>query len=154
MTNSDDDSTNGTQFQAGPLIISAVMVGAGTLVALAGLTVGATYVIAVTRRRIQEMEVPPSELARMKWTQAKAIRVPAPTSTALMMSGAAWNCVPFVLSSLVLMVPSLKGRCYRYSGPSDECRHGRWPGRPGPRSAPLVLLCGQTGGDSAPQAGP
>ena len=71
MTNS-DESTNGTQFQAGPLIISAVMVGAGTLVALAGLTVGATYVIAVTRRRIQEMEVPPSELARMKWTQAKA----------------------------------------------------------------------------------
>jgi hypothetical protein len=72
MTNSDDDSTNGTQFQAGPLIISAVMVGAGTLVALAGLTVGATYVISVARRRIQEMEVPPSELARIKWTQAKA----------------------------------------------------------------------------------
>ena len=67
-----DDSTNGTQFQAGPLIISAVMVGAGALIAFAGLTVGATYVIAVTRRRIQEMEVPPSELARMKWTQAKA----------------------------------------------------------------------------------
>jgi len=71
MSNS-DDSTNGTQFQAGPLIISAVMVGAGALIAFAGLTVGATYVIAVTRRRIQEMEVPPSELARMKWTQAKA----------------------------------------------------------------------------------
>ena len=67
-----DDSTNGTQFQAAPLIISAVLVGAGTLIAFAGLTVGATYVIAVTRRRIQEMEVPPSELARMKWTQAKA----------------------------------------------------------------------------------
>ena len=67
-----DDSTNGTQFQAAPLIISAVLVGAGTLIAFAGLTVGATYVIAVTRRRIQEMEVPPSELARIKWTQAKA----------------------------------------------------------------------------------
>ena len=71
MSNS-DDSTNGTQFQAGPLIISAVMVGAGALIAFAGLTVGATYVISVTRRRIQQMEVPPSELARMKWTQAKA----------------------------------------------------------------------------------
>lgn len=71
MSNS-DDSTNGTRFQAGPLIISAVMVGAGALIALAGLTVGATYVVAVTRRRIQEMEVPPSELARLKWTQAKA----------------------------------------------------------------------------------
>ena len=67
-----DDSTNGTQFQAAPLIISAVLVGAGTLIAFAGLTVGATYVISVTRRRIQQMEVPPSELARMKWTQAKA----------------------------------------------------------------------------------
>ena len=67
-----DDSTNGTQFQAAPLIISAVLVGAGTLIGLAGLAVGATYVISVTRRRIQQMEVPPSELARMKWTQAKA----------------------------------------------------------------------------------
>ena len=67
-----DDSTNGTQFQAAPLIISAVLVGAGTLIAFAGLTVGATYVISVTRRRIREMEVPPSEVARLKWAQARA----------------------------------------------------------------------------------
>ena len=71
MSNS-DDSTNGTQFQAAPLITSAVLVGAGTLIALAGLAIGATYVVAVTSRRIREMEVPPSELARVKWTQAKA----------------------------------------------------------------------------------
>ena len=71
MSNS-DDSTNGTQFQAAPLITSAILVGAGTLIALAGLAIGATYVVAVTSRRIREMEVPPSELARVKWTQAKA----------------------------------------------------------------------------------
>ena len=67
-----DTPENGPLSQAAPLITSAAMVGAGTLIAFAGLTVGATYVISVTRRRIREMEVPPSELARLKWTQAKA----------------------------------------------------------------------------------
>jgi hypothetical protein len=67
-----DDSETGSQFLAAPLITSAAMVGAGTLIALAGLAIGGGYLAAVTRRRIREMEVPPSELARLKWTQARA----------------------------------------------------------------------------------
>ena len=63
---------NGPQFRTAPLITSAVMVGAGTLVALTGLAVGGGYLAWATRQWISEMEVPPSELARLKWTQARA----------------------------------------------------------------------------------
>jgi hypothetical protein len=48
------------------------MVGAGTLIALAVLAVGGGHLLSTTRQWINEMEVPPSELARLKWTQARA----------------------------------------------------------------------------------
>ena len=63
---------NGPQFSAAPLITSAAMVGAGTLIVLAGLAVGGGHLVAATRRWVNEMEVPPSQVARMKWTQARA----------------------------------------------------------------------------------
>lgn len=62
---------NGPQFQSAPLITSAVMVGAGTLIVLVGLAIGGGHLATATRRWIREMEVPPSELARQKWVQAK-----------------------------------------------------------------------------------
>lgn len=67
-----DNGTSGPQFRAGPMITSAALVGAGTLIALAGLAVGGTHVMTVIRQWVREMEVPPSELARQKWTQARA----------------------------------------------------------------------------------
>ena len=70
---SNGESTgNMPQFRTAPLITSAVLVGAGTLIALAGLAVGAAHVAAATRQWIDEMEVPPSEQARLKWAQARA----------------------------------------------------------------------------------
>ena len=63
---------NGPQFRTAPLITSAVMVGTGTLIALTGLAVGGGHLLSATRQWINEMEVPPSELARLKWTQARA----------------------------------------------------------------------------------
>jgi hypothetical protein len=48
------------------------MVGAGTLIALAGLAVGGGHLLSATRQWMGEMEVPPGELARLKWTQARA----------------------------------------------------------------------------------
>jgi hypothetical protein len=71
MSNGDSRSS-GPQFQAAPLITSAVMVGAGTLIVLAGLAVGGGHLAVATRKWVNEMEVPPSELARIKWTQARA----------------------------------------------------------------------------------
>jgi hypothetical protein len=67
-----ENRTNGPQFRTAPLITSAVMVGVGTLIALTGLAVGGGHLLSVTRQWINEMEVPPSELARLKWTQARA----------------------------------------------------------------------------------
>jgi len=67
-----ENRANGPQFRTAPLIISAAMVGGGTLIALTGLAVGGAHLLSVTRQWINEMEVPPSELARQKWTQARA----------------------------------------------------------------------------------
>ena len=64
---------NGPRFRTAPLVTSAAMVGAGTLIALAGLAVGSGHLVSVTRQWIGEMEVPPSELARLKWTQARTV---------------------------------------------------------------------------------
>jgi len=71
MSNGENRSS-GPQFQTAPLIISAAMVGVGTMIVLAGLAVGGGHLLSATRRWVNEMEVPPSELARIKWTQAKA----------------------------------------------------------------------------------
>ena len=71
MTN-DATSSTGPQFRTGPLITSAVLVGAGTFIALAGLALGGSHLVSVTRRWVREMEVPPSELAKLKYAQAKA----------------------------------------------------------------------------------
>jgi hypothetical protein len=78
----DGSSASGPQFRTAPLVVSAVLVGAGALVALAGLAVGATHVASAARQWIDEMEVPPSEQARQKWAQAR---------TAMAAGAAAWQ---------------------------------------------------------------
>ena len=59
------------EVRTGPIITGAALFGAGVLIALAGLAVGGTHLFSATRRWIQQMEVPPSEQARIKWAQAK-----------------------------------------------------------------------------------
>lgn len=71
MSNGENRSS-GPQYRPAPLIISAAMVGTGTVIVLAGLAVGGAHLLTATRQWVNEMEVPPSELARLKWTQAKA----------------------------------------------------------------------------------
>jgi hypothetical protein len=63
---------SGPQFSSAPLITSAVLVGAGTFCAFTGLVVGGSHLMSATRRWIREMEVPPSELAKLKYAQARA----------------------------------------------------------------------------------
>jgi hypothetical protein len=62
----------GPQLKSGPMITGAALVGAGAMLALAGLAVGGSHLMSATRRWIREMEVPPSELAKLKWAQARA----------------------------------------------------------------------------------
>jgi len=67
-----ENRRNGPEFRTAPLVTSAAMVGAGTLIALTGLAIGFQHLLSATRRWVNEMEVPPRELARLKWTQARA----------------------------------------------------------------------------------
>ena len=60
------------QLRARPLITEAVLIGVGGMVALAGLIVGGSHLLAATRKWVREMEVPPSEMAKVKWGQARA----------------------------------------------------------------------------------
>jgi hypothetical protein len=59
------------QVKSGPLIAGGVLIGIGAVVALAGLAVAGSHVVAATRAWIKELEIPPSQLARLKWEQAK-----------------------------------------------------------------------------------
>ena len=70
-TNTQQNSSSWPEVRTGPIITGAALFGAGALIALAGLAVGGTHLFAATRRWIQQMEVPPSEQARIKWAQAK-----------------------------------------------------------------------------------
>jgi hypothetical protein len=65
------DAQKGPQFESAPLITGAALLGAGALIALVGLAIGGGHLVAATRRWVKEMEVPPSELARQKWSQAR-----------------------------------------------------------------------------------
>ena len=85
MSTSTQESSSLPELRTGLLVTSAALVGAGALIALAGLAVGGSHLFSATRRWIAEMEVPPSELARIKWAQAKSA---AAAGTAAWQNGA------------------------------------------------------------------
>ena len=62
----------GFQVSTGPLVVSAVLVGVGGILGIAGFTIAGTTLISATRRRVQEMEQPPTELLRQSWEKTKA----------------------------------------------------------------------------------
>jgi hypothetical protein len=72
MSTSTQQSSSWPELRTGPLITSAALVGAGALIALAGMAVGGSHLVSATRRWIRAMEVPPREQARIKWAQAKS----------------------------------------------------------------------------------
>jgi hypothetical protein len=72
MSNSTQSSYSLPPVRSGPLITGAALVGAGSLLVAAGFIVGSIHLVAVTRQWAREMEVPPSELAKAKWAQARA----------------------------------------------------------------------------------
>jgi|ERR1700679_733673 hypothetical protein len=63
------------KLESGPLIAGGILVGIGAVVALAGLTVAGSHVVAASRAWIRELETPPSQVARLKWEQAKTAAV-------------------------------------------------------------------------------
>jgi hypothetical protein len=71
MSAHSEESMKLPEFRTGPLITGAALIGAGTMVALVGVIVGGSHLFAATRRWVQAMDVPPSEVARLKWVQAR-----------------------------------------------------------------------------------
>jgi hypothetical protein len=67
-----DERRTGPQFQTAPLITGAALIGAGAVLAMVGIAVSGSHMLAAMRRWVNDMEVPPSEQARIKWGQAKA----------------------------------------------------------------------------------
>ena len=64
-------SRNWPSVQAGPLIIGGSLIGIGAAIAAVGLAVAGAHLVSATRQWVNELETPPSELARLKWEQAK-----------------------------------------------------------------------------------
>jgi hypothetical protein len=71
MTDS-SERTSLPQLRSGPLITGAVLAGTGFMLVLAGLAVGGAHLFSATRRWVDQMEVPPRELAQQQWARARA----------------------------------------------------------------------------------
>ncbi|MGC1284822.1 MAG: hypothetical protein WA895_17935 [Streptosporangiaceae bacterium] len=72
MSTSTQQSSSWPELRTGPLVTGGALIGAGALIALAGLAVGGSHLVSATRRWIREMEIPPSEIAKLKLAQARA----------------------------------------------------------------------------------
>jgi len=70
--NSSTSSSNLPQVRPAPLMTGGGLIVAGGVLMLAGVLVGAVHVLLATRQWVREMDVPPSEVARLKLAQAKA----------------------------------------------------------------------------------
>ena len=69
---SNGNGSGGPQFRTAYLIVSAAMVGGGTMIALAGLALGAGHMMSSTRKWVNDMDVPVSQVAKAKFGQARA----------------------------------------------------------------------------------
>jgi hypothetical protein len=81
MTSSENGRT-GPQLKAAPLMTSGTLIGVGGVLVMAGLAVGSSHLTLAIRQWIRDMEVPPSEQAKLRWVQAK---------TAATAAAAAWQ---------------------------------------------------------------
>ncbi len=53
------------------IIAGAVLMGVGGAIALAGMALAGTALVTAFRQRVQQMDVPPGELARQHWSAAR-----------------------------------------------------------------------------------
>jgi hypothetical protein len=53
------------------VVAGAVLIGVGGAIVLAGAAMAGTALVTAFRQRVQQMDVPPSELARQHWSAVK-----------------------------------------------------------------------------------
>jgi hypothetical protein len=69
---SDDASQGGIQVNRNLLVGGGVLVGIGGLLGFTGLVLVGSALLSATRQWVNQLERPPSEIARRKWQQARA----------------------------------------------------------------------------------
>jgi hypothetical protein len=57
----------------GTLILAAVLAAIGSLLGLSGVAVAVGALVGASRRWYRRADLPPQQLARLKWEQAKAV---------------------------------------------------------------------------------
>ena len=67
-----DEPTRGFALQTGPRLAGAVLIGVGSLLGVAGVAIAGATLTAAARRYVNNMELPPSELARQHLAKARA----------------------------------------------------------------------------------
>ncbi len=72
MTNTASNGNAWPQVRTTPLVTGGGLIVIGGVVALAGFIIGGAHLLAATRQWVREMDIPPSELAKLKLAQAKA----------------------------------------------------------------------------------
>ncbi|MBO2447421.1 hypothetical protein J4573_10015 [Actinomadura barringtoniae] len=54
------------------MLAGGALIGVGGLIMMTGATVAGSALVAAARQRVRDMETPPRDLARLRWSQAKA----------------------------------------------------------------------------------
>jgi hypothetical protein len=72
MNYSQNSSSTGFSMTSTPMVVSAVLFGAGAMLGIAGLILGSTTMMSAARQWFRGLDVPPSEAMRHKWGQTKA----------------------------------------------------------------------------------
>jgi hypothetical protein len=54
-----------------PLIVGGSLIGVGIALAAVGLAIAGAHVVSATREWMNQLDVPPSQFAQLKWEQAK-----------------------------------------------------------------------------------
>jgi hypothetical protein len=72
MNNGNSYQTDGFKVNSTPMIVSACLIGAGSMIGIAGMIVGGAAMMSAARQWFRELDVPPSEVVRQKFGQTKA----------------------------------------------------------------------------------
>jgi hypothetical protein len=91
-----DSSTN-----RGLLVAGGVLVGVGGLAGFTGMLLLSSALVSATRRWVQQLEQPPSQIAKLKWQQARA---------AASAGAHAWRSLPNESPSSPVLTSSDSGR--------------------------------------------
>ena len=59
------------EFNTRQILTGSILMGVGGAIALAGAALAGTALVTAFRQRVQQMDVPPSELARQHWSAVK-----------------------------------------------------------------------------------